>query len=126
MSLLNVVHVIEAERQKLLEDAGKLEQVLRLLQGVSQTPEAEPAPAPTIVVQTPEPAGNGHQPMTTEAVIQRVLEQRGDTYFDDLVQAVIAEGSEMRPAVIEAALYGMVKGRKVDFMKGNRYVLASA
>jgi hypothetical protein len=110
----------------LLDEAGKLEQALRLIQGVSQPPEAAPTPAPTMVAQTPEPAGNGHQPMTTEAVIQRVLAQRGDLHFDDVVQAVIAEGSETRPAVIEAALYGMVKGRKVDFMKGNRYVLASA
>jgi hypothetical protein len=125
MSLLNVVHVIEAERQKLLEEAGKLEQVLRLIQGVSQPTEASPVPTPVMVAQTPE-AQNGHQPMTTEAVIQRVLAQRGDMHFDNVIQAVIEEGSETRKAVIEAALYTMVKGRTVDFLKGNRYVLASA
>jgi hypothetical protein len=53
-----------------------------------------------------------------------LLAQRGDMHFDDVVQAVIAEGSEMRPAVIEACLYKMVKGRAVDFVKGNRYTLA--
>jgi hypothetical protein len=47
-------------------------------------------------------------------------------HFDDVIQAVIEEGSETRKAVIEAALYTMVKGRTVDFLKGNRYVLASA
>ena len=121
MSLQSVVHVLEAERQKLLDEAAKLEQALRLIHGVTVS---EPTPAPTMVVHPPEPAGNGHQPMTTEAVIQRVLAQRGDLHFDDVLQAVTAEGSETRPAVIEAALYKMVKERVVDFMKGNRYTLA--
>jgi hypothetical protein len=128
MSLQHAIDALTSERETLLaqvkvltSEAAKLTEAISLIRGVTtSTP-----PIPSSAAPTPE-AKNGHPPMAAEAVIHRVLEQRGDTHFDDVVQAVIAEGSETRPEVIEAALYGMVKGRKVDFMRGNRYVLASA
>jgi hypothetical protein len=135
MALTSVIAVLEEERAKLLAQAAtlqaearQLEEALRLIQGVSQPPAAEPTrganghPPPP---QAPAPAETEACPdlhMSPEDAVLWAVGQ-GHTLEEAIIANAARVSDEKRAGILTTALYMAVQRGEVEFSKG-RYALA--